>query len=170
RRDAQPGEIERLGAAYLDHLSRHAALPGAKGALEGVHEILEHLRPRADAVLALGTGNLERGARIKLAPYRLNEFFPIGGFGSDSEDRPELLRIGHRRAESAAGERIPAERVYVIGDTILDVSAARAAGYRAVAVASGGSTYEQLVAVKPDHTMRSLREAFDWLKALEAAA
>lgn len=169
-RDLDAAELERVSNAYLAHLEREMAAPVAKGPLAGVVDLVRHLSGHPDAVLSLGTGNLEPGARIKLAPFDLNRFFPDGGFGSDSEDRADLLRFGHRRAERRAGQPISPERVFVIGDTVLDVAAAQRAGFRAVAVASGGSTFEALAATAPDHLMRSLSEGFDWLRQLEAGA
>jgi phosphoglycolate phosphatase len=168
-RDAQPGDLERLGAAYLAHLEREMAVPGGKGALKGVKEFLSHLARRADVILALGTGNLERGARLKLAPDDLNEFFPIGGFGSDAEDRADVLRFGHRRAEGISGARIPADDVFVIGDTPLDVAAARRAVFRAVAVATGRWEMEALAQTSPDFAMPDMTHGFSWLETITSA-
>ena len=165
-RAPEPGEAERLGERYLIHLETEMRVPGGKGVLAGVRDFLEHLADRSDAVLALGTGNLERGARIKLGPHGLNPFFPIGGFGSDAEDRAEVLRFGHRRAEEAARTRISATDVFVIGDTPLDVAAARRAGFRAIAVASGGSTTATLAQTTPDFLLPDLTHGFSWLDAV----
>ncbi len=168
-RDVEPGEIERLGALYLSHLEKEMMVPGGKGALKGVKEFVAHLSRRPDAVLALGTGNLEKGARLKLAPHDLNEYFPIGGFGSDAEERADVLRHGHRRAEQLSGETISADNVFVIGDTPLDVAAARRAGFRAVAVATGGSTIEVLAKTSPDYLMPDMTHAFAWMETLVAS-
>jgi phosphoglycolate phosphatase-like HAD superfamily hydrolase len=165
-RDLEPGEGARLGNTYLEFLEEEVARPGAKGPLAGVTALVEHLARRSDAVLALGTGNLERGARIKLAPHGLNEFFPIGGFGSDAEARAEVLRVGHRRAESRAGVPIPPDAVYVIGDTPLDVRAAREAGFRALAVATGRSSVDVLRQSSPDWVLPDLTHGFSWLDSI----
>lgn len=165
-RDIEPGEIERLGASYLAHLETEMTVPGGKGALKGVREFVAHLASRPDAILALGTGNLERGARIKLAPHNLNEYFPIGGFGSDAEERADVLRFGHRRAEETTRGKISPDDVYVIGDTPLDVAAARRAGFRAIAVATGGSTADILAKTSPDHLMPDMTHAFAWMESL----
>jgi phosphoglycolate phosphatase len=165
-RDAEAGELERIGECYLSHLETEMRVPRGKGVLPGVMALVEHLSGRADAVLALGTGNLERGARFKLAPHALNEFFPTGGFGSDAEDRSEVLRFGHRRAEESAGASIPPANVFVIGDTPLDVAAARRAGYCSVAVATGRSSVDVLRGSGPDVVMPDLTHAFPWLETL----
>ena len=165
-RDLNPGEGERLAERYLAHLAGEVLVPGAKGALDGVREFLDHLSARKDNVIALGTGNLERGARLKLRPHGLNDYFPTGGFGSDAEDRADVLRFGHRRAQERAGEPISAESVFVIGDTPLDIQAARRAGFRSIGVASGGSTIDVLAACSPDHVMPDMTHAFSWLERL----
>lgn len=165
QRAPRPGEVERLGERYLAHLELEMRVPGGKGVLTGVREFLEHLAERNDVVLALGTGNLERGARLKLGPHGLNPFFPIGGFGSDAEDRAEVLRRGHQRAEQTTSTHIAASDVFVIGDTPLDVAAARRAGFRAIAVASGGSTMATLSQTRPDFLLPDMTHGFAWLEA-----
>ncbi|HLT58941.1 MAG: haloacid dehalogenase-like hydrolase [Limnochordales bacterium] len=101
----------------------------------GVRELLDRCRPEDGLYPALGTGNLERGARIKLAPHGINDPFPVGGFGSDTVDRAELVRIGVQRARDYYGTDF--DRVVVIGDTPRDAACARANGYPCVLVATG---------------------------------
>lgn len=47
---------------------------------------------------------------------------------------------------------------YVIGDTIYDIKAAKAAGVRAIGVLSGVGTFKQLWAEEPDHIISSVVE------------
>jgi phosphoglycolate phosphatase-like HAD superfamily hydrolase len=130
--------------------------------LDGVEALLPVLAARPDVFLALGTGNLEAGARLKLERSGLNSYFAIGGFGSDAEDRAEVLRIGVRRAEEKAGRRFDPRDVFVVGDTPHDVAAGRALGAVTVAVGSGHASREELLAAGPDHFLVSLadKEAF----------
>ena len=88
--------------------------------------------------LALVTGNLEPIARRKLEQRGLGRFFPHGrgGFGSDGEDRADLVRIALARG----GGRAP-EETALIGDTPRDVEAALAAGVRPIGVT--GSRYDR---------------------------
>ena len=103
--------------------------------LSGVQESLEFIRGQSCVLCGLATGNLERGAAIKLARGDLNRFFSFGGFGSDAEARAEIVRMAIRRARDRAfGEPIEA---LVIGDTPRDIQAAHAASAFAVGVASG---------------------------------
>jgi phosphoglycolate phosphatase-like HAD superfamily hydrolase len=167
-RELDANEMTPISEAYLRHLSAEIDATRATRALAGVVEFVGHLATRPDIAIALGTGNLERGARIKLSPTRLNEHFLFGGFGSDAEDRSDVLIAGHRRAEERRQKAIPPPSVFVIGDTTLDVAAAREAGYQAVAVASGTVTIDELKAARPDFLMRDMTEAFEWLEQLDS--
>lgn len=157
-----PAEDEAIRAAcelYLEHLEGEIARSDTFRVLPGVPELLATLAEpvaRGEAVLALGTGNLERGARIKLARAGLNDHFPFGGFADDAEERGDVLRAAVARAEAHAGARIEPECITVIGDTPADVAAARAIGARAVAVATGFVEIEALRAVGPDVALADL--------------
>ena len=105
-------------------------------------------------VLGLGTGNWEEGARIKLDRSGLNKYFEFGGYGSDSEDRPTLLRRALEKANALTGDSIHPDNVFVIGDTHRDISAARAAKFRVIAVATGGASSESLAQHQPDYLFK----------------
>lgn len=156
-RDAEPGEIETIGNCYLGHLEREMKTSNPK-IMAGVEAFIDKISNRRDIVIGLGTGNLEKGARLKLGPSNLNRHFEFGGFGSDHEERSEVLRFGHRRAETRSNGKIAPKDVYVIGDTLLDISAAKRAGFKSVAVATGKSTRDELGAGKPDFLLATLLE------------
>jgi phosphoglycolate phosphatase len=166
-REMQPNDLAETSKIYLRYLATEIQSPTVRGALPGVVQFLRYLTERPDILVGLGTGNLEPGARIKLGVADLNQFFAFGGFGSDAEDRVEVLRAGHRRAEAKAGHAIPAADVYVLGDTGLDITAARGAGYQAVGVATGGASYEDLEKAAPDFLLADLTGAFGWLEEIE---
>lgn len=110
----------------------------------GVRELLDALRRQPGIYLALGTGNLEAGARIKLEPHGISHYFPTGGFGDVSIDRKVVIREGIRRSEAHFGRSF--DRVVVIGDTPLDVASAVANGARCLAVAQSVYSEEDLLA------------------------
>ena len=166
KRELTNDEATALAETYLTLLEKEMEVSTKRSPLAGVVEFLDHLSDRVDILCALGTGNLERGARIKLAPMNLNPYFSIGGFGSDAEERAEVLRFGHRRAEQKIGRSLVADDIYVIGDTTLDIAAARKAGFRAVGVASGNVPYDALAAAKPDYLWRDMKNGFEFLKTL----
>ncbi len=162
-RKATAEEVERLHEAYLEELPRFVrkALKAKTYVLPpGIRRLLRALHGRADVLLGLGTGNMERGARIKLEPSGFNGYFKFGGFGSDSLHRSVLLR----KAVKRSGVKVSPKDVYVIGDTPLDVVAGRKAGYRTVGVGTGFATWESLVGSRPDHLARDFRETDKWLK------
>ena len=134
---------------YVRHLQDAVAVADRFRVLPGVPELLSALAGRAGLAIGLGTGNVERGARLKLDRARLNHYFPFGGFGSDCEQRSDLLRVGAARGAARLACPREACRVVVIGDTPRDVTAAQAIGAESVVVATGGHTREELRAAEP---------------------
>jgi phosphoglycolate phosphatase-like HAD superfamily hydrolase len=160
-------ELERLHQAYLDHLPfyvRAAIKNGTYVYPSGIKALLKRLSKEKGLLLGLGTGNMERGARIKLEPSGFNAYFLFGGYGSDAFHRPSLLKKAVRRAEKLAKIRVKGEDVFVIGDTPLDVAAGKKAGYKTVAVGTGFSDWDSLRKSRPDHLARDFRGLEKWLK------
>jgi phosphoglycolate phosphatase-like HAD superfamily hydrolase len=159
-----PGEqvetrYTELQAAYLEALSREMAAPdAARRVMPGVRALLDGLAARPEVLLGLVTGNIEAGARAKLAAFDLNRYFIDGGFASDHPHRPEIARIAHERLSRRAGFRFPAENVVVVGDTELDVDCALANGFRAIAVESGWASREVLLASRPHALLADLTD------------
>ncbi|HLC40869.1 MAG TPA: HAD family hydrolase [Methylomirabilota bacterium] len=124
----------------------------------GVRYLLDELVRVSTVTLGLLTGNIEEGARTKLAPTGLWEVFRVGAFGSDDPDRNRLPAIAVHRAEALLEKRFPPERVVIIGDTPLDIRCARAHGTRAVAIATGRHTFAELATYRPDHLFSDLTQ------------
>ncbi|HEX6849937.1 MAG TPA: HAD family hydrolase [Candidatus Polarisedimenticolaceae bacterium] len=161
-------ERERaLRDAYLSALGEEMAHPNPRRrVLPGVVETLEALEATDGVHLGLLTGNIERGARIKLAPFGLNRYFAFGGFASDHPDRSEIARIAREKAVAHTGISFESGRVFVVGDTELDVACARAQGFRAIAVATGWTPRERLAASAPDALFDDLRDVGSVLDAI----
>ena len=143
-----PASFQRFRERYFERLLEALPEPGPhKGVLPGVSSLLDALvtRPRSDQVfLALLTGNCEEGARIKLEHFDLWRYFPCGAFGDDVHDRNELFAVAMSRVQACGGPATHPRDVIVVGDTVLDVACATAAGARAVAVATGPADAETL--------------------------
>ena len=136
-------EIARFLDVYVERLAQE--LPTRQGGLHpGVLGILEEGHRREDIVQGLLTGNIEKGARLKLSRYGVNHFFAFGAFADDSSVRNELGPHAQRRARDRHGEEFPPERIYIIGDTPHDVACARAIGAKAIAVATGSFSVAEL--------------------------
>ena len=135
-------EAELILTTYVEYLHDEVA-QGLYHVKPAVDETLTWLEERR-CVVGLATGNLEAGARIKLQRGDLWQRFPFGGFGSDAAERAELVRVGLRRGQERAGRTLAADEMVVIGDTPKDVAAAHAAGARAVGVATGSHSVDEL--------------------------
>jgi phosphoglycolate phosphatase-like HAD superfamily hydrolase len=124
-------------AVYARALAVEIGDGGAVSTLPGVGDLVPRLARRSDVVLGLLTGNIEPGARIKLAPTGLWPCFQTGAFGSDHTNRRRLPSLAARRAHAMTGRPFAPREVVVIGDTPWDVDCARHFGARAVGVATG---------------------------------
>ena len=118
--------------------------------LPGVRELLEDLAQQPDKTLGLLTGNLERGAKLKLEHYDLWQFFPFGAFADDHHDRNALGPCAVHRAAAHAGFEFRPEQVDVVGDTGHDIACGKAFGARTIAVATGSWSRERLAEQHPD--------------------
>ncbi len=142
---------------YLEFLVHE--LPQRKGrVLPGVPELLLRLRQRPHNVLGLLTGNLERGAKIKLSYYGLWDFFEFGAFADDHHDRNELGPFAQRRARERHSIDFAAAEIDVIGDTPHDIACGKAIGARTIAVATGSFTRAQLAEHAPDRIVDDFSE------------
>lgn len=127
--------------------------------LPGVRDLLDRLSRIENVRLGLLTGNVEQGARLKLAPHDLNHYFPYGSFGSDAIDRTELPPIALARASAHEGHPFTFDRTLIIGDSHRDIACARAWGISALAVATGVLSLETLLAHAPDAACDTLLES-----------
>ena len=135
-RDPAPVELDALTGSYLDFLPEAVATSANYRLAPGIVPLLERLT--ADGIsLGLTTGNIEPAARIKLERADLNRFFGFGGFGSDSNLRPELTRRGMERGIELSGGKLARDDFITVGDTPLDILAAHEIGIRIVGVATG---------------------------------
>ncbi|PYM29627.1 MAG: hypothetical protein DMD80_07305 [Candidatus Rokuibacteriota bacterium] len=162
--------LDAFFAAYLEELRRAIGDGSRVQVMPGVAAVVSALAARDDALVGLLTGNIEAGARLKLAPTGLWPLFSVGAFGSDDMDRRRLPAIARARARLVAGRDFPFARVTIIGDTPLDVDCARACGAVAVAVATGQHPQEELAACEPDHIFADFTDVARALAALTGPA
>jgi phosphoglycolate phosphatase len=146
---------------YVEHLATEIHGPGY-AVLPGVVEALDALRARG-ALVALCTGNVVEGARLKLARGGLDRYFEWGasavfGFAGDGEDRERVVRAALRRASERLGRAVAPAEAIVIGDTPRDVSAAHAAGVPVLAVATGRYAEAELRDAGAEHVAPTLAD------------
>ncbi len=109
--------------------------------LPGVADVLEKLSNDGSVLLGNVTGNLERIAKAKLEVAGIAQYFEFGGFGSESDERPELVKLAIERARVRG---FVGDDVYVIGDTPVDITAGNAAGAKTIGVATGSYSQDTL--------------------------
>lgn len=142
---------------YVQGLPRE--LPRRKGrVLPGIDALLPRLHERPGNVLALLTGNIERGAKLKLEHYGLWRFFEFGAFADDSDDRNALGPFAIKRALAKHGIAFAGEAIDVIGDTPHDIACGKAIGARTIAVATGKSSLAELAEYEPDKLVADFAE------------
>ena len=124
----------------------------------GVGNVLTDLSSRDGLVIGLLTGNIEEGARIKLQRYGLNSYFRTGAFGSDSEDRNELLPVAVERLYRESSVKVDYRNCVVIGDTPRDIRCAKPYGAMAVGVATGSYSVETLADAGADAVFADLSD------------
>ena len=154
----QPATTEKVDAfldRYVSLLPEE--LPKRNGrVLPGVRELLEDLAQQPDKTLGLLTGNLRRGAQLKLEHYGLWRFFRFGAFADDHHDRNQLGPCAVARAAAETATQFAPEQIDVIGDTGHDIACGKAIGARTIAVATGSWSRERLSECQPDFLFADL--------------
>jgi phosphoglycolate phosphatase len=149
-------------ARLRDNLARN---PGV--VLPGIISLLDHAQGLSCGC-GLLTGNLKRGAMLKLTVHRLQDRFTFGAFADDHHDRNALGPIAKIRAERRFNTNFDPADIYVIGDTPRDIGCGKAFGAKTVAVATGHYSKEELLAHEPDFLFPDFSNTEAVLSALSA--
>lgn len=153
-------QMDDLLAVYIHSLQVELASgQRTMHVFEGVRELLDELERNERIVLGLLTGNVEKGARAKLGAAGIDiSRFKVNAFGSDHEERPELPAIAQQRASEVLGADIKGNRLIVIGDTPADIRCGEAIGARAIGVATGRYSAEELSRHEPYAVFETLAD------------
>jgi phosphoglycolate phosphatase len=155
----------RFFDGYVAALPAELANPAAH-VLPGVRALLDAAAVRADLTQGLLTGNIRRGAEVKLGYHGLWTYFAFGAFADDAELRNELGPHAVRRAREHAGRDFSPEYTWVIGDTPHDIECGRSMGARTLAVTTGHFSAEQLAAHQPTAVLQDLADAEAFFRLL----
>lgn len=151
--------LDDLWPVYLSRLADELKLLTDEAVpLNGVPELLDVLAADDRFACGLVTGNLEEGARLKLAAVGCTDRFSFGGYGSDAEERDALPPVALARAAERFGRPFDPSAAVVIGDTPADIRCGRASGSRVLAVATGRHSEADLAAYHPDAVMADLSD------------
>jgi phosphoglycolate phosphatase-like HAD superfamily hydrolase len=161
------GMFEELHAALL---RRRQTMADAGHPQPGVREALLAVGEDPRFLQSLMTGNIRPNAQLKLAAFDLDGLLDldIGAYGSERGARSELVEVARSRARAKLGVDVHTAETVVVGDTPLDVQAARAAGARAVAVATGPYDALELERAEPDAVLPDLRDTAALFEALSS--
>ncbi len=136
--------LQSIIKSYLEHLPR--ALVKAKGSLKpGAERLVSMVSSSNDMLCGLLTGNIQRGAMLKLSHFNIDSHFKMGAFGDDNQDRNKLLPIAVNRAYETSTVKFDYRDCILIGDTPKDVIAAKIHGAKCLGVATGPYSTEQLL-------------------------
>jgi phosphoglycolate phosphatase len=150
-------ELAQLVQRRLEHLPEAVAESKGYRVLPGVPERLKQLSHEGH-LLGIITGNGDGAAAIKLARGDLNRWFTFGAYASAGVDRAGIVRRAVERGEAMLGEDVPNMKIYVIGDTPLDIQAAHAVDCTAIGVATGHYDQAALQEAGADHVLGTLEE------------
>jgi phosphoglycolate phosphatase len=156
--------VDECIARYLELLPEEAA-EGHIEVLPGVKELVPALATERRVLLGLLTGNVEGGARIKLAATGLASLFKVAAFGSDSAWRSDLPALAVRRAEELTGRRFSGKEIAIIGDSPADIECGASLAVKTIAVATGRHSTDELAAHAPDYLFADMS---DWRVVFEA--
>jgi phosphoglycolate phosphatase len=156
-RKPTPHELALLIQRRLEHLPEAVAASEGYRVLPGVPERLRQLS-REGHLLGIITGNGDGAAHIKLARGDLNRWFTYGAYAGAGLERSDIVRQAVQRGEAMLGEDVPNTKIFVIGDTPLDIRAAHAVGCTAIAVATGHFDRAALAEAGADHVLDTLEQ------------
>ncbi len=131
--------------------------------MDGAVPLLKELENRK-VLLGLLTGNIETIAYSKLNHVDIGHYFKLGGFGSDSYYRANLVLNAIQRAENDFGFVRNKNNVFVVGDTPLDVAAGLKVGILTIGVASGEYSKDELLTSGAHYVLDDLRNKNEFLK------
>jgi phosphoglycolate phosphatase-like HAD superfamily hydrolase len=154
RDDASRDDASRAGTGH------RGPAPGRDGAGDGAADVR--------VVQSVLTGNVRRMAEIKLIAVGLDANLDLetGAYGDSHEVRSELVHLARGNAARKYGRGFAGTATVLVGDTPLDVAAARATGARSVAVATGGTSADKLAESGADVVLPDLTDTPAVLSAI----
>jgi phosphoglycolate phosphatase len=162
--DAIPKVIDQ----YLDLLQEEIVASKYYIVHDGVYMLLEAIAAHPAMYLGLLTGNVERGARMKLDHFDLNKHFELGAYGSDSANRLDLPAVAVERAKQLFKIHFRPDEVVIIGDSVNDVLCAKGYNAKCIAVNTGKTSWEDLEHSNPEYLFKSLSDTQSVMDAILA--
>jgi len=164
--------IQSMRSGYHQHLealsrSQSVALP-----LPGAHDLVfASAGHQSKPTLGLLTGNYQETGTIKIKAAGFDpSMFTINAWGDSSPHaspvRAHLPPVAISNYREAKSRNIDPQSVIIIGDTVHDVTCAKDNGCRALAVATGHASFEELEDAGADRTISDLTDTegiIEWI-------
>jgi phosphoglycolate phosphatase len=153
------GEIEsklKETVEMAEYFFGESVKKGEIKVLPGVRELLEELK-RANHLLGVVTGNPEGITQSILEKGKIRNYFDIFVYGSEGNDRVELVAIAISRAERKFGAKFLGKNVAIVGDSIHDIESGKPFG-ALIAVNTGFHSKEELMKHAPDYILHDLTD------------
>ncbi len=157
-------EAETILAASTDRIAEEG------WAHPGVRTLLSELATVVGLRQTILTGNILPNALCKVRTFGLDTYLDaeVGAYGTDHPDPDRLVPVCLDRVRVVRGETYGVNEVWVIGDTVRDLSCARAAGVRCLLVGTGRGGYPSVRDLGADATVPDLRDTLGVLEILFA--
>lgn len=159
RKDLMPKMLTRMGEVYHEMKKKIPALNG------GVLDLLRIISKSPTHVLGIVTGNISAVGEEKLSITGIKPYFSETFYADDYENRERLVKdvVGTCVTKYQLPDN---ECVMIVGDTPLDIAAARAANATSIGIASGNFSTTQLSRAQARWVFPNLRPSKELLNAL----
>jgi phosphoglycolate phosphatase len=163
-----PENIHHFLEGYLEILPKELSSGRPGQVLPGILELLETLRTHPGFVQGLLTGNLQRGAEVKLTHHKVWHYFEFGAYADDSHLRNDLGPHALRRAKERHAVEFAPANTFIIGDTPHDIECGKVIGARTIAVATGKYSIAELAAHQPTAVFEDFADTAAFLRVIGA--
>ena len=153
---------ETLMHHYKDALERYKSTDVWRENADAI-ACLDYLKNQP-VYLSLITGELSIGAQYKLEKLGIWHHFPTGGFGEDGLTRFEIADKALEKAIAHYNRDF--QKIYVIGDTLLDIKTARHLNAKIISITTGANTREELSTQSPDYLIDTFMNDNIWSSIL----
>lgn len=160
------GDRKQYFKKYCEYLKSEADKLTYPIEAPGIIKLLDILKKQGFYNI-LGTGNIEKAARIKLEVHDMNKYFPLGGFGDLALDRWQVIENAILSAQKYYNMEFPNQNIYIIGDTPRDIECGRKLNVKSIGVATGGFSYNELMRCGADYVFEDLTDIDAFLEIFE---
>lgn len=158
-------KIERLKEKYFTYLKEN--MPNYEAViLPGIEELLKKIDSHPSTITGLLTGNFMESAKIKLEQLDLYKYFSFGVYGDNAASRNGLPDVAKKILLTQFGHDLSPRDMIIIGDTVHDIECAKHAGAVSVAVATGWTRRDVLIAHRPDYYFDDFQDFTAFLRII----